>query len=675
MVKRKRMVKPCVLSTKKKPVVTTTAVKKEDVVRQNKVDGTIVKINLTKILDTLKNCLCVHQNATRGAGNRGIPHCKEVGTKLINALQAGIEIERSYITKLFTFIFKRGVWGHRRCSNHASISLTPIITTLLLHYIPSEAVITKLSSYSAYFDCLKSLKDSKNPGNPQNAKFTGFTEKFFLGILKYDAEKCGSVVEADCNADHVSRLKYVFDNCTLTPDVVTFLFKCRCPHVIKKCLEIIKDQTVDKSLITRDCLSNACILLPEQTGKNYIGELVKNRDFNINEQCLEIVSEWCDEEAILYILSYKIPVKKIHFQKVIQSKGFIKTRQRYGRNIPVNRYKNGGYTPLKVELLFNAGYRMDLEDVKFSIEQKKVIPDIERFGLELDDNIYKTCHQHKFYPAYKFTLENPQLSELQKLCNKSKNIDKIKKYTEDNKLTPDKACMEYALTHKANYRVLNYFHSKGLKFNTNPIRTAIVVGQRYRIPWRSNRRGRRYRRGRKLKKSQMPTITVKDAREITVNCLAKDYVDDINSYKKKIKELSDKLGKYEMVEDLSSFKLDDLEDFDYNEPTMIEEELKVKISKIKKVIKKKVPTTITKTKRSVTRSIKHSKSQLQPTLEDKITEKIDLSDDIDLDDFDIDAIETIEGDKIIVVKGKNPTKKDTSIIPSSLEIELGIILD
>jgi len=228
----------------------------------------------------------------------------------------------------------------------------------------------------------------------------------------------------------------------------------------------INDEPLDISkLISYSSLYAACRLLPKSAA---IVECIIKRGFPVDSKCLEIVCEYCDEEAIKFILDYNVPVERVHFRNVINSKKYVNSNT-YRK---VGHYANNGFNMNKAELLFQSGYRMDYDDIIHTIDNRIVITDIERFGIPLDNSIYEYCHKNKFYPDYKFELTDRLQLELQRLCN-GKSLNKIKQFIKDNNLKPDQKCMHFATKISGNFDVICYLIDSGCIMDTESTKNFI----------------------------------------------------------------------------------------------------------------------------------------------------------------------------------------------------------
>ena len=228
------------------------------------------------------------------------------------------------------------------------------------------------------------------------------------------------------------------------------------------------DEVIDiTKLVSYNSLYAVCKLLPESS---VIVDCIVKKGFPIDSKCLEIVCEYCNEEAIKYILDYKIPVEKIHFRNILNSKKYI-TSSSYKKT---GSYSNNGFNMAKAELLFQSGYRMDYDDIIYTIDKKIVIDGIERFGIILDDKIYEYCHSKKFYPDYKFELANRLMLELQKLCN-GKSLPKIQKFVNDNNLKPDQTCLYFATKISMNFDIISYLIDNGCIMDAEATKNFITA--------------------------------------------------------------------------------------------------------------------------------------------------------------------------------------------------------
>ena len=454
-VRRRRVVKKASKKT------TKTATKKKAVIKTKTVDGKVRRFNLTA-LETKLTKKCVHQgwnyywNSQRGKQVKGTEICTDVGNKLLEALMLGIEVDKKYLGKYFNYIFSRGnsYWSQRyKCCNNNKAKLSKIVDGLMEHYIPTLTVLKKVGTYNdgGYFNTLKSLK--------KNSKFKKFDKKFTLYMIDKLFKHCCSK-----QASQKTKLDFILNNSVVDQDIFNLMLECRSPIVKAQVVNKIKDNSYKKYL-SKESLYSACKLLPESSD---LVEMIIKNGFQIDSKCLDVVCEWCDENAIQYVLEYKIPAEKQHFRLVVESKKYYPEKNSHGRKIGAS-YKRNGFNMAKAELLFRSGYRMDREDIVYTINQRVEISDIERFGISLDNEIYDICHKNKFYPKYKFDLVNREMLELQKLCN-GRALTKIKKFIETNDIKPDDKCLEIACTLPRNYEIISYLIDQGCNMDISCVK-------------------------------------------------------------------------------------------------------------------------------------------------------------------------------------------------------------
>ena len=109
------------------------------------------------------------------------------------------------------------------------------------------------------------------------------------------------------------------------------------------------------------------------------------------------------------------------------------------------RWENKNRVNDKMEILFNHGYVPNYEDLKYAIEHKFPILDIDRFDIDYDEeDLLKICSKNQCFPDYNFKKINKEMLQLRKLCAMDTSIIKIRAHLKKHKLVPDKACMEFA---------------------------------------------------------------------------------------------------------------------------------------------------------------------------------------------------------------------------------------
>jgi hypothetical protein len=477
-----------------------------------------------KFIENYISKKCTHQTWHSGADI-----CTPVGNMLVLGLKEGADISKTLINKYLGYITSRGYYS---CMKQNAANLVGIIDEIFKHvpFVPSNAVLKKFIMNDQYYQCITTLANENN-------NFTMFDETF----VKYCLETvCVNYIELkdDADTDHAAEYHYeddsedgsekdsekdskedledeldglsedeepsykhdstnkicphedlintLLDNCDITK-VVDTMFKCRCLSVQKRCLRLMDEQS---ELITKDHMYQACELLP--VNKDVVDKF-HNMGFEVDHKCLEIVCKHCDVDSIHQILCYKIDVNRQSFQNIMSSKEFKVKLSRYGprRGLTfdpgmVKRgYSVKGYSDEKLELLIKFGYKPDREDLEESIRAKVLLPEADRFGLYLDDDLMEICYEKNFYPNYEFKGDE-NLMELRKIC-KTKGLNVVKKYVEKHQTKPDRVCLRNACmsSYQESTDILLYLIKQHqLDFNFSDLELFITsknkFGDRYR---------------------------------------------------------------------------------------------------------------------------------------------------------------------------------------------------
>lgn len=221
--------------------------------------------------------------------------------------------------------------------------------------------------------------------------------------------------------------------------------------------------------------------------KEFIDYLLKN-NLIIDSKCLEIVCEFGSYDALKYVLNYKIMPESIHFQKLFRSKkseDTIVNRYYFNRNNNNNVDNDGfstegsGYTKEKFELLSAHGYKLTRDDLIKSIETKCEIPNIEKYGLNLDQEILELCDNKDFFPSYEFTCISKDMMTLRDMCTKKSKVS-INNFIKKHNLIPDNICMKNACKLKGNKSCIELLVEKGGKLTDDCLKYACEnIGSGY----------------------------------------------------------------------------------------------------------------------------------------------------------------------------------------------------
>jgi hypothetical protein len=107
--------------------------------------------------------------------------------------------------------------------------------------------------------------------------------------------------------------------------------------------------------------------------------------------------------------------------------------------------------------LVRFGLKITIDDIDRVLGSNIVIDDLERFGIEYDDQLYYICHKHCVFPdkyTKKFKIDKNVL-KLRELCRTPRvSIDTITDFMKNQNVKFDRYCMEHAA--RFNHDVLTY---------------------------------------------------------------------------------------------------------------------------------------------------------------------------------------------------------------------------
>lgn len=144
-------------------------------------------------------------------------------------------------------------------------------------------------------------------------------------------------------------------------------------------------------------------------------------------------------------------------------------------NYLLNEYETSNYPKMTLECLIDLvncmidhGYKLTKEDVICAIKYKVAFPDLQKFGITVDNDILNACVKEKYYPYV--IKDKPSMEILYEACGKSNNLPGIKKLITAG-CQPDQKCLEIASTINPNLPVIKYFIEK---YNLKPNKAALT---------------------------------------------------------------------------------------------------------------------------------------------------------------------------------------------------------
>lgn len=105
-----------------------------------------------------------------------------------------------------------------------------------------------------------------------------------------------------------------------------------------------------------------------------------------------------------------------------------------------------------LETMISFGLQFDLECLEYTLEHNLIVKDLEKFGIQYDDNLYELCCKlNKFPRPYMKKLNEIMGTNTIMLRNifKSSSCKTIDRYIKLNNLVPDKYCFKNALKYNS----------------------------------------------------------------------------------------------------------------------------------------------------------------------------------------------------------------------------------
>ncbi len=415
-------------------------------------------------------------------------HCNIICYKIYNLHQAGCKFSNKLINRFMNYVFSKKNREYLYCivdSNRMSYDVGIVgiyeIINIFMKYKPLDDLYLK--------ELLENNKGYSNHIWIYNKCFNKLITVYPKYKFSENIVNC-MITEVMYSKVYECNKKYLFDiiinNTDYTTKMLLLLCDCSQKYIIDKIVSIISNinKLQHKIKLKHEHLYKACKFLPRS--KPLVQSIISKsqelcsvqpgachgKGINIDDKCLEIVCKYGDHICLEYILDSKIYIKKNHFQQVVSSRY-------YHDYVNLNRHEEIGDMDInigdyqwklnKLQILLEYGYELDHDDVIFSINNKFIIPDIEKYGIKPDKEILEAFYNNRLDPTYNFDCVSKSMLDLRKLC-RVRALAKIKRFVNKHNIVPDYKCMEYACSHKNNTKVIQMLIEKGGTINIKCIR-------------------------------------------------------------------------------------------------------------------------------------------------------------------------------------------------------------
>lgn len=158
-------------------------------------------------------------------------------------------------------------------------------------------------------------------------------------------------------------------------------------------------------------------------------------DVNIMKKVVQYITNPITEEQFIEFLTYTVPSPESIAESRKQS------ANRYDEYHHNTKYV-ASYTDEKFELFVTMGLQITKKSIIESIIKNITLPDIDRFGIEINMNeIMECCTKHKYYPKYSFMNASESLLKLRNLST-STNTKELKAFLKKHPtVIPDRICL------------------------------------------------------------------------------------------------------------------------------------------------------------------------------------------------------------------------------------------
>ena len=329
------------------------------------------------------------------------------------------------------------------CLTHRKLKLVP----LMLKHCPSP-----------YFVQIVTL-------NPTLLKEYGKKKKLL-------ASQLGEIVKV-CQFFNIGKGQLELDALDLTelePVLPVEMFETRHPSYNKMLVERLEQEEAIQ--LTRSHLEASLKHTPESLP---IVQYIHNQGLKIDNELSVMLCQYASKPGLEWCFGgCKIIPTKQHFKAIFEPMiqnyktpsgcyhWYVPKVSDYVGNYQGLQYIKQAHTPKVfaefLEILFKYGYKPDVQDIIQTIQHHITIPKVERFGLELGEDVVKACCHASFFP-YEIPGYEEKL-KLYRVCAKP-SIGKLRKVLKD--IPADSNALVVLIINKGTVAQMDLLISKGAK--------------------------------------------------------------------------------------------------------------------------------------------------------------------------------------------------------------------
>jgi len=183
-------------------------------------------------------------------------------------------------------------------------------------------------------------------------------------------------------------------------------------------------------------------------------------DLKYIDQILKIYNISPNKKILDYLMIYIDHQTKIKFLEELLNFRILPDEQT-SHNLIKNIYIDSKTFAYVIDILVCYGYTLTYNNIIDALKYGKYIPNIQKYGFKVDEDLYFHCHRYELCNVYSFNI-NSDIIKMRNMFN-NKKLTIIQKYmNKNNDLKFDRYCFDNACNNK-NLDVIKYLMDKQIK--------------------------------------------------------------------------------------------------------------------------------------------------------------------------------------------------------------------